>query len=195
MRAALPRRGLAYDWSHMTRTLRFVLGLSLVLLAACADQGAAPAGAAAPAAAPAAPSATASPLPAAVDGWREYPLRDGVISLQPAKWRTDTVDIPVPAGDGLEYKLTMKQGDTLVYNISYGALAEPRLMLSEFHGHTKQVDGVGDLMFYAKTGGSPQSGALTAPWDGIHGWYLKNEGPKDVVVKVELAGFYALEVK
>ena len=47
----------------------------------------------------------------------------------------------------------------------------------------------------AKTGGSPQSGAFTAPWDGIHGWYLKNDGPKDVVVKVELAGFYALEVK
>lgn len=179
----------------MTRTLRLVLGLSLVLLAACADQGAAPAGVAAPAAAPATPSVTAPLLPAAVDGWREYPLRDGVLSLQPAKWRTDTVDILVPAGEGLEYKLTMKQGDTLVYNISYGTLAEPRLMLSEFHGHTKQVDGVGDLMFYAKTGGSPQSGALTAPWDGIHGWYLKNEGPKDVVVKVELAGFYALEVK
>ena len=174
---------------HMTRALVSLSGLSLALLAACGNQGAAPA------AAPAAPAATAPAIPAAVDGWREYPLRDGVIAIQPAKWRTDTVDIAVPAGDGLEYKLAMKQGGTLVYNISYGTLAEPRLMLSEFHGHTKQVDGVGDLMFYAKTGGSPQSGALTAPWDGIHGWYLKNESPNDVVVKVELAGFYELDVK
>lgn len=130
-----------------------------------------------------------------MDGWREYPLRDGVIAIQPAKWRTDTVDIAVPAGEGLEYKLTMTQGETLVYNISYGTLAEPGKLLSEFHGHTRQVDGVGDLMFYAKTGGTPQSGVFTAPWDGIHGWYLKNDSPKDVVVKVELAGFYALEVK
>ena len=102
---------------------------------------------------------------------------------------------PVPAGKGLEYKLTMKKGETLVYNIRYGALADPTKMISEFHGHTRQVDGVGDLMFYSKTGGSPQSGAFTAPWDGIHGWYLKNESPTDVVVTLELAGFYELDAK
>ena len=89
----------------------------------------------------------------------------------------------------------MKKGEGLVYNISYGALSDPGLMVVEFHGHTKQVDGVGDLMFYSKTGGSPESGVFTAPWDGIHGWYLKNDSPKDVVVILELAGFYALESK
>jgi len=134
-------------------------------------------------------------VPQAVNGWREYPLRDGVISIQPAKWRTDTVDVPVPAGKGLEYKVTMKRGEGLVYNISYGTLSDPKLMLVEFHGHTPQVNGVGDLMFYSKTGGSPESGVFTAPWDGIHGWYLKNDSPRDVVVKLELAGFYALEKK
>lgn len=134
-------------------------------------------------------------VPQAVNGWREYPLRDGVISIQPAKWRTDTVDVPVPAGKGLEYKVTMKRGEGLVYNISYGTLSDPKLMLVEFHGHTPQVNGVGDLMFYSKTGGSPESGVFTAPWDGIHGWYLKNDSPRDVVVKLELAGFYVLEKK
>jgi len=132
-------------------------------------------------------------VPQAVNGWREYPLREGVISIQPAKWRTDTINVPVPAGKGLEYKLTMKKGEGLVYNISYGALSDPKLMVVEFHGHTKQVDGVGDLMFYSKTGGSPESGVFTAPWDGIHGWYLKNDSPKDVVAILELAGFYAIE--
>ena len=138
-------------------------------------------------------ASTPQQVPAAVNGWREYPLRDGVISIQPAKWRTDKLLVPVPAGKGLEYKLTMKKGEGLVYNISYGALSDPKLMVVEFHGHTKQVDGVGDLMFYSKTGGSPESGVFTAPWDGIHGWYLKNDSPKDVVAILELAGFYALE--
>jgi hypothetical protein len=101
----------------------------------------------------------------------------------------------VAAGTGLEYKVTMAAGDTLVYNISFGALADPGAMLSEFHGHTEQVDGVGDLMFYSKTGGSPQSGAFTAPWSGIHGWYLKNDGLTDVVVTLELAGFYELSAQ
>ena len=104
------------------------------------------------------------------------------------------VDVPVPAGKGLEYKLTMKKGETLVYNISFGTLADPSRMVSEFHGHTPQVNGAGDLMFYSKADGSPQSGSLTAPWDGIHGWYLKNDSARDVVVKLELAGFYDLEV-
>jgi hypothetical protein len=118
-----------------------------------------------------------------------------VITIRPSRWRTDVVDIAVPAGKGLEYKLTMKRGETLVFNISYGSLADPGRMISEFHGHTPQVNGVGDLMFYSKTGGQPQSGSFTAPWDGIHGWYLKNDGSTDVVVKLELAGFYQLESK
>jgi hypothetical protein len=137
--------------------------------------------------------AAAQSVPPAVNGWRDYPLRDGVIAIQPGKWRTDTIDVPVPAGKGLEYKLAMKKGEGLVYNVSYGTLADPKLMLVEFHGHTPQVNGVGDLMFYSKTGGTPQSGVFTAPWDGIHGWYLKNDSPKDVVVTLQLAGFYALE--
>ena len=137
--------------------------------------------------------AATQPVPAVVNGWREYPLRDGVIAIQPAKWRSDTVLIPVAAGKALEYKLTMKKGEGLVYNVSYGTLADPKQMLTEFHGHTPRVNGVGDLMFYSKTDGSPQSGAFTAPWDGIHGWYLKNDSPTDVVVTLELAGFYALE--
>jgi hypothetical protein len=138
-------------------------------------------------------TATQPAIPAAVNGWREYPLRDGVISIQPVKWRTDKVLVPVAAGKGLEYKLTMKKGEGLIYNISYGALSDPKLMVVEFHGHTKQVDGVGDLMFYSKTGGTPESGVFTAPWDGIHGWYLKNDSPKDVVAILELAGFYTIE--
>jgi hypothetical protein len=162
--------------------------LSMVAGAACTQ----------PAPAPGAISSSSPetpPLPPVVDGWREHPLREGVISIRPAKWRTDSIDVPVPAGKGLEYKLTMKKGETLVYSIDFGALADPGQMVSEFHGHTPQVNGVGDLMFYSKTGGSPQSGSFTAPWDGIHGWYLKNDSLRDVVVRLELAGFYELEAK
>jgi hypothetical protein len=162
--------------------------LSAILLAACAGGDVPPADKAEPA-------PGASEIPPAVNGWREYPLRDGVISIKPAKWRTDTIEVPVPMGKALEYKLTMQKGDTIVYHVTFGGLADPGQMTSEFHGHTEQVNGVGDLMFYAKTGGSPQSGAFTAPWDGIHGWYLKNDSTADVVVKLELAGFYELAGK
>ncbi len=158
------------------------LGGACLFLSACGD----------PAARTAAPTPVAEAIPEAVNGWREYPLRDGVISIQPTRWRTDVIDVPVAAGKDLEYKLTMQKGQGVVYNITYGTLEHPGMMVVEFHGHTEKVDGVGDLMFYSKTGGSPESGVFTAPWDGIHGWYLKNESSGDVVVRLELAGFYEL---
>ena len=141
-------------------------------------------------ASPAAPAQTS--IPPVVDGWREHPLRAGVIAVRPTKWRTDVIDVKVPAGKGLEYKVAMKQGETLVYNVTYLGLSDPSKMVSEFHGHTPQVNGVGDLMFYSKSTGTPQSGDFSAPWDGIHGWYLKNDSQAEVVVKLELAGFYEL---
>lgn len=140
--------------------------------------------------------AAAAVIPEAVNGWREYPLRDGVVKLHPEQWRSDIIDIAVPAGVGLEYKLAMKTGDTVVYAIRYDGLEHPGLMEVEFHGHTeKGADGVGDLMFYSKTGGSPENGSFTAPWDGIHGWYLKNDGGAEVNATLEVAGYYALEAQ
>jgi hypothetical protein len=172
----------------MHRLARPFVAIAALLLAACG------APAAPTAAAPEAvtPVVDAEGVPEAVKGWREYPLRDGVIAIQPVKWRTDTIDVPVKAGEGLEYKVEMSEGEALVYNVSYSGLDHPGLLAVEFHGHTPQVDGVGDLMFYSKTGGTPESGTFTAPWTGIHGWYLKNDSDKDIVAKLELAGFYKL---
>lgn len=132
-------------------------------------------------------------LPAPVNGWIEHPLKEGVIKLQPATFHSDTIEIPLPAQSDLEYKLQMKQGDALMYSIDYGTLADASLVTSEFHGHTeKRADGVGDLMFYSKTDGTAQHGQFVAPWDGVQGWYLKNDSTGDIAVTLKVAGFYEL---
>jgi hypothetical protein len=168
-------------------------GFIALVLAACDG----PPGASSQPKDPSLAGAAATAPPEAVNGWREYPLREGVISIQAEpRWRSDAIDVPVKAGEGLEYKLDMKKGQGLVYTISYGALEHPGEMEVEFHGHTEQdASGTGDLMFYSKTGGAAQAGVFTAPWDGIHGWYLKNDSAQDVLVKLELAGFYNLKGK
>ena len=151
----------------MSRFILGAAGAALILAAGCGEQQAAIKSEdvdMAPAQAAAAPPAPA--VPEAVNGWREYPLRDGVIAIQgDGKWRTDVIDSPVKSGEDLEYKLDMKKGQGVVYHITYGALEHPGMMEVEFHGHTeKDASGAGDLMFYSKTGGSPQSGVFTAPW-------------------------------
>jgi len=132
-------------------------------------------------------------LPAPVNGWIEHPLKQGVIKLQATEFRADTIEIPLPAKSDLEYKLEMKQGDALVYSIRYGTLADASLVISEFHGHTeKRADGVGDLMFYSKANGAAQHGQFVAPWDGVQGWYLKNDSSDGITVTLNVAGFYEL---
>jgi hypothetical protein len=124
--------------------------------------------------------------------WNEIPLADGVFREYTADYRTDVIDIPLePAGE-LEYKLGLNAGDSIVYQWDAVDLKEPELLWAEFHGHTPPVNNAGDLMFYRKATGATERGVLVAPFTGIHGWYLRNDGDTPIVVRLKVAGFYEL---
>jgi hypothetical protein len=124
--------------------------------------------------------------------WNELPLAAGVFKESPTEYRADIIEIPLAAFGELEYKLGLKEGDSIVYRWS-AALEEPGLLYAEFHGHTERVgDAPGDLMFYRKAAGASERGALVAPFSGIHGWYLRNDSEQPLVVRLEVAGFYEL---
>jgi hypothetical protein len=124
--------------------------------------------------------------------WKEVPLKDGTYRQYQATHRTDTVDIPVrPNGGEIEYMVRMRQGDSMVYSWRAVEIAAPNRLSSEFHGHTDRAPGTtGTLIFYRKGTGASENGSLIAPFDGIHGWYLKNDTDRPVVVRLTLAGFY-----
>ena len=107
-------------------------------------------------------------------------------------FRTNTIDIPLMAEDGaLEYKLKMKEGDSVVFSWEVMGFDNPEWFYSEFHGHTEPVPGEpGTVTFYRKETGVTQNGTFIAPFDGIHGWFLQNQGVNPVVVRLRLAGFY-----
>jgi hypothetical protein len=131
--------------------------------------------------------------PAGSSPWNEIPLAPGVFREQGRDYRSDLIDIPVGAYGELEYKLGMNAGDSIVYRWDAVELSSPNLLYAEFHGHTERVgDAPGDLMFYRKASGGNESGALTAPFTGIHGWYLKNDTDRAIVVRLNVAGFYEL---
>jgi hypothetical protein len=96
-----------------------------------------------------------------------------------------------PSGE-LEYKLGLNEGDSIVYQWDAVDLKDPELLWAEFHGHTPPVNNVGDLMFYRKATGATERGTLVAPFTGIHGWYLRNDGEEAIVVRLKVAGFYEL---
>lgn len=124
--------------------------------------------------------------------WNELPLADGVFREYAADYRTDVIDIPLEASGELEYKLGLNEGDSIIYQWDAIDLEEAEALYAEFHGHTEPVGGVGDLMFYRKATGSSERGSLVAPFTGIHGWYLRNDGDEPIVVRLRVAGFYEL---
>ena len=124
--------------------------------------------------------------------WNELPLADGVFREYSTQYRNDTIDIPLGPRGELEYKLGMQKGDSIVYQWDAVELKDPEILYAEFHGHTPPVNNVGDLMFYRKATGGTERGALLAPFTGIHGWYLRNDGDQPIVVRLKVAGFYEL---
>lgn len=114
-------------------------------------------------------------------------------------YRTDTVEIPLGGFmDGiyastLEYKVRMRKDATVVYSWTVTGVANPRDLVFDQHGHTIAKPGEGmTVSSYRKGFGLKQQGALSAPFDGIHGWLFANQGDGRAVVRLQLAGYYEL---
>lgn len=134
----------------------------------------------------------ADPFAAAAPIWNEVPLGAATFREYANGYRTDTIDIPLEPFGELEYKLDMAEGQSIVYQWDVLEMEDPALLYAEFHGHTERVgDAPGTLMFYRKASGGTESGSLVAPFSGIHGWYLKNGTAQPIVVRLNVAGFYA----
>lgn len=109
--------------------------------------------------------------------------------------RTDRITIPLAAaGDGeqpyeLEWKVRMRAGNTLVY--SWSVAAPDTEFYFDFHGQSDPTPDV-KVLSYREGLGNHSNGAMTAPFDGIHGWYLQNQSVTPVVVTLELSGFYEM---
>jgi hypothetical protein len=111
-----------------------------------------------------------------------------------------TIDIPLGAADwpeaSLEYKFAMTPGQTFLYtwqalNSDGSPVTEP--VEFEFHGHTLAADGEEmTVAEYRKARATTDTGSLTAPFEGIHGWYFKNHAPDPITIRLVAEGFYSL---
>ena len=115
-------------------------------------------------------------------------------------FREDIIEIPlgyVGGGVGpysLEYKVAMNRGAVLLYEWQAVGLDDPSGLAFDFHGHT--LPGSPDekmvVASYRKGRGAAERGSLTAPVDGIHGWYFENRTRAPIVVRLRVIGPYAL---
>jgi len=109
------------------------------------------------------------------------------------RWRTDQIDIPLTSAEDLggeiETKVKMKKGATLIYSWTVTGLTNPEEFYFDMHSQSVPMPKVVVISHEARIG-TGGNGALVAPFDGIHGWYLQNQSVGPVVVHLKLAGFY-----
>jgi len=110
-----------------------------------------------------------------------------IIVPQDRAFQKETVAFTLGPNEGMEYKYRLDKGQAMLYEwtasvpVAYEAHAEP--------------DGAprGYAQSYEKgTGRASDSGTLTAPFAGIHGWYWENPTNQPITVTLSTAGFYTL---
>jgi hypothetical protein len=111
-----------------------------------------------------------------------------VYTSQPKIYKVDSEDFTLRPGEGVEMKYHMLKGAGMVY----GWKADAKLTY-EFHGEPDQKPNKDYFESYDlddKVGKESSYGSFTAPTTGIHGWFFKNSGTKDVQFHLTVAGFF-----
>lgn len=104
--------------------------------------------------------------------------------------RKDTIKVLVPTEKGIEYKFkSLKYG-----SIKYEWATDKGIVYIDFHGEVKQEDPPKNVFYesYTLAYSNNMAGTLTAPFEGKHGWYFRNETKEDITVTIRLSGQYEL---
>jgi hypothetical protein len=104
--------------------------------------------------------------------------------------RNDTIEVVVLAEKGIEYKFkSLKYG-----SIKYEWTTDKGIVYIDFHGEVKQENPPKNVFYesYTLAYSNNMAGTLTAPFEGIHGWYFRNETKEDIIVTIRLNGQYEL---
>lgn len=98
---------------------------------------------------------------------------------------TQTIEVIVPAGRGVEYKFIMEQFKKLEYE--WTSKSTP--LYFDLHGEPKDDD-TGYFESYAIATLTEMKGSFTTPFAGSHGWYWKNTTDAPITVKLIVKGEY-----
>jgi len=103
------------------------------------------------------------------------------------KQSSDSVDVIVPAGRGVEFKFSMQKFQKMTYE--WKTDGEP--LYFDLHGEP-EGDTTGYFESYAIATLNEMKGSFTAPFSGAHGWYWKNKSSNPVSVKLNVNGEYVI---
>jgi hypothetical protein len=117
---------------------------------------------------------------------KRYEAQEYYKRLRNTTEKQERVNIELPAGNELEYKLYMREGDRVEYRWS----TEEVEVFFDFHGEPEAAHSAG-FESYSSDTSSEKSGTFTAPFEGTHGWYWRNDGETPLTIVLETRGKYS----
>ena len=99
--------------------------------------------------------------------------------------RQESVNIDLPVGEELEFKMYLLEGD----QVEYQWTADKGEIFYELHGEPQGVDGAILDVFSSGTA-SKNSDTFTAPFEGTHGWYWRNDNSFPIQITLATQGKY-----
>lgn len=100
--------------------------------------------------------------------------------------QTITMEVMIPAEAETEVKMVMTEGKVAMYSWS----VDQGDIYVDFHGHDISFGPDFFVRYKEQQEGEGNSGSLTAPFDGEHGWYWLNYNEYDVVVTLTITGYF-----
>jgi hypothetical protein len=117
------------------------------------------------------------------------PTQQGPVGHYKAPYKTDKTTFVLGPYEYIEYKYRLEKDATMLYSwTADGGL------LHDLHGDRDGAPANASESF-DKEARRQASGALTAPFSGIHGWFWENPGGETITVSLASAGFYASAVE
>ncbi|MDO8992281.1 MAG: hypothetical protein Q7U83_04410 [Daejeonella sp.] len=115
---------------------------------------------------------------------------DNPAPMQQLAHRDDSVQVTVPAGKGIEYKINMLKHGKMKYEWA----TDKGIVYFDFHGEVKQAKEAKAVYFesYTIAYSNNMVGTFLSPYAGKHGWFFRNNSDKDIVVTLRLQGEYTL---
>ena len=101
-------------------------------------------------------------------------------------WRSDTLTVTLPPGQGAELKAAMQAGERFLFHWE----AKGGTVSVDMHGQKPDAAEEDFTSFRLGKGEAGADGSFEAPFTGIHGWYWENEGAEPVTVTLSTQGFY-----
>jgi hypothetical protein len=126
--------------------------------------------------------------PSALAGEAFTPVQNGPVGMYARPYQRDTAQFVLGPYDFVEYKYHLEKGATMVF-----AWTSSAPVMHDFHGDPAAAPD--SPVSFEKKDRREASGAFTAPFTGIHGWYWENPTAEPVTIMLTSAGFYSLAIE